>query len=295
MFKLISPLYFIFMACFILFSSPLYAAVSVLDDKHNTVTLARPAQRIISLAPHITEALFAAGAGNKIIGVSAYSDYPEEAKKITHVGGYPSLDLEKIISLKPDLVIAWASGKREQIEKLKAFGLSVFYSEPRYPRDIADTIERFGILAGTTKIANKSSKEFMHHYNTLKKQYAAKTKVKVFYQVWDQPMMTVSSKHLISSIIELCGGENVFGGLTALTPQISLESVLAARPEVIISGGAGKTGSLWKKEWEAWPEVPAVRNGQLYFIDPSLMQRVGPRILQAADKLCEDLDHARKQ
>ena len=292
MFKIISALGFI--TGFFIFSAPLFAAVSVLDDEHHKVTLARPAQRIISLAPHITETLFAAGAGNKIIGVSAYSDYPEAAKKITKVGGYPSLDLEKIISLKPDLVIAWSSGRREQIEKLKMSGLTVFYSEPRYPRDIAHTIERFGVLAGTTETANKSSAAFLHHYNSLKKRYAEKTKVKVFYEVWDKPMMTVSRKHLISSIIELCGGENVFGDLSALTPQISLEAVLAARPDVIVSGGAGKTSPEWLKEWKAWPEIPAVKNDQLYFIDPSLMQRVGPRILQAADKLCEDLDLARK-
>jgi len=271
------------------------AKVTVIDDEKNIVELTKPAQRIISLAPHITESLFSAGAGDKIIGVVSYSDYPEEAKKILRVGGYPSLDLEKIISLKPDLVIVWASGNNnKQIEKLRAFGLNIFMSEPRYPRDIAKTIQRFGVLAGTNKIASKAANDFLQHYELLKSRYSKNKKVKVFYQIWNKPIMTISGNHLISEIIELCGGENVFAKLKTLTPRITLESVIAAKSEVIISGGMGKARPEWLDEWKAWPELPAVKNGQLYFIDPALMQRVGPRILQGADKLCEFLENARR-
>lgn len=188
--------------------------VSVKDDKGNLVTLKQPANRIVSLAPHITESLFAAGAGNKIIGAVSYSNYPEAAKKIPRVGGYPSADLEKVISLKPDLVIAWPSGNNlKQVEKLEAFGIKVFLSEPRYPMDIAKTIQRFGVLAGTTKVANKAEKEFKQHYELLKKKYSKKKKVKVFYQIWNKPIMTINGNHLISDIIDLCGGENVFAEL----------------------------------------------------------------------------------
>ena len=277
-----------------LFTS-VHAEVSVKDDQGNIVTLQQPAKRIISLAPHVTESLFAAGAGDKIIGAVNYSDYPEAAKKIPRVGGYPSADLEKIISLKPDLVIAWPSGNNlKQVEKLTAFGIKVFMSEPRYPQDIAKTIQRFGVLAGTTKIANKATDEFLQHYQLLKTNYSKKQKVKVFYQIWNKPIMTINGNHLISEIIELCGGENVFAGLKTLTPRISLESVLASKSEVIISGGMGKVRPEWLEEWKSWPELPAVKNGQLYFIDPALMQRVGPRILYGADKLCEFLEKARK-
>ena len=270
------------------------AAVSVKDDKGNIVTLQQPAKRIISLAPHITESLFAAGAGDKIIGAVNYSDYPEAAKKIPRVGGYPSADLEKIISLKPDLVIAWPSGNNlKQVDKLSAFGIKVFMSEPRYPQDIAKTIQRFGVLAGTGKTANKAANDFLQHYQHLKKQFSKKQKVKVFYQIWNKPIMTISGNHLISEIIELCGGENVFSDLKTLTPQVSLESVLASKAEVIISGGMGKARPEWIEEWKPWPELPAVKNGQLYFIDPALMQRVGPRILYGADELCAFLEKAR--
>ncbi len=300
MFKQLNPAYILITRIsFFLISLGLFtsaqAAVSVKDDKGNIVTLQQPAKRIISLAPHITESLFAAGAGDKIIGAVNYSDYPEAAKKIPRVGGYPSADLEKIISLKPDLVIAWPSGNNlKQVDKLTAFGIKVFMSEPRYPQDIAKTIQRFGVLAGTTKIANKATHEFLQHYQLLKTNYSKKKKVKVFYQIWNKPIMTINGNHLISEIIELCGGENVFANLQTLTPRISIESVLDSRSEIIISGGMGKARPEWLDEWKRWPVLPAVNNKQLHFIDPALMQRVGPRILQGADKLCELLDRARK-
>ena len=299
MFKQLNPAYILitrisfFLISLGLFTS-VQAAVSVKDDKGNIVTLQQPAKRIISLAPHITESLFAAGAGDKIIGAVNYSDYPEAAKKIPRVGGYPSADLEKIISLKPDLVIAWPSGNNlKQVDKLTAFGIKVFMSEPRYPQDIAKTIQRFGVLAGTSKIANKATNEFLQHYQLLKTNYSKKKKVKVFYQIWNKPIMTINGEHLISEIISLCGGENVFANLKTLTPRISFESVLASNSEVIISGGMGKAHPEWIDEWRPWSDLPAVKNEQLYFIDPALMQRVGPRILFGADKLCEFLEKAR--
>ena len=268
--------------------------IRVIDDTGRVVELKKPAERIISLAPHITESLFAAGAGKKIIGAVSYSDYPEEAKKIPRVGGYPTLDIERIVSLKPDLIIAWASGNSsKQVEKLISLGLTVFMSEPRYPEDIAKTIQRFGMLAGSTNIAEKSYKKFMLHYNALKKRYENKEKIKVFYQIWNKPLMTISGKHLISDIISLCGGENVFASLSTLTPQISLESVLQSKSEVIVSGGMGKARPDWLDDWKAWPALAAVKNEQLYYIDPALMQRVGPRILDGADKLCEIFDKVR--
>lgn len=271
-----------------------FSAVTVIDDEKNEVKLLQPAKRIISLAPHITESLYAAGAGKKIIATVSYSDYPEEAKQIPLVGGYPSLDLEKIISLKPDLVIAWSSGnKKNQVEKLRKFGLTVFMSEPRHPQDIAKTIQRFGVMAGTTVIASQAADKFLQHYESLKNNYSTKTKVKVFYQIWNKPIMTISRQHLISDIIELCGGENVFANIQTMTPRISLEAVLAEKPDSIISGGMGKARPEWLDEWKKWPDLPAVKNEHLYFIEPSLMQRVGPRILQGADKLCNFLDEAR--
>lgn len=287
---------FNFIIIFLFFTTSVYAEIRVTDDMGRIVKLDNPAERIISLAPHITESLFSAGAGNKIIGAVSYSDYPEAAKKIPRVGGYPSLDIEKIISLKPDLIIAWSSGNNAaQVEKLISLGLTVFLSEPRYPKDIAETIRRFGIVSGTSDVALKSYEEFLQHYQMLKERFSSKEKVKVFYQIWNKPLMTISGGHLISNIIELCGGENVFSDIKVLTPRISLESVIESKSEVIVSGGMGKARPDWLDDWRSWTDLPAVKNNQLYFIEPALMQRVGPRILNGADKLCELLDKSRNK
>lgn len=288
--------YFISTILLLLLSSSVYSEVSVVDDKNNIVRLNQPAQRIISLAPHITESLFAAGAGNKVVGVVAYSDYPAAAKKITRIGGYPTADLEKIISLKPDLVIVWPSGNNlKQIETLNTFGIKVYMSEPHYPQDIAKTIQRFGVLAGTSQVAEKAANEFTRHYNALKQSYSHKPKVKVFYQIWNNPLMTINGKHLISNIIELCGGINVFADLKTITPKISIEAVIASQADVIAAGGMEQKTLEWSAEWKRWPQIPAVKQGHIYFIDPDILQRVGPRILLGADELCQKLDQVRNQ
>ena len=272
----------------------LHAVVSVVDDEGTTITLQQPAERIISLAPHITESLFAAGAGHKIIGAVSYSDYPEAAKKITRVGGYPTADIEKIISLKPDLIIAWPAGNNlKQVEKIRAFGIKIYLSEPRYPEDIAKTIQRFGVLAGTSTVADESSNDFLQHYKLLKNRFSKKEKVKVFYQIWNKPLMTINGSHLISNIIELCGGTNVFNDLKTITPKISIEAVIASNAEVIVAGGMGKKRPEWATEWKPWRQLPAVKNGQIHFVNPDILQRVGPRILQGADELCEILEQVR--
>lgn len=286
----------IYQIIFLIFviDSPVFADVSVKDDHGRTVTLQQSAKRIISLAPHITESLFAAGAGDKIIGAMAYSDYPEAAKKIPRVGGYASLDIEKIISLKPDLIIAWASGNNlNQIKKLEDLGFPVFMSEPLYPEDIANSIQRFGVLAATTNVSSVEVDKFLNHYKRLKEDNKNKVKLKVFYQFWNKPIMTINGKHLISKIINLCGGTNVFSNLHSLTPKISIEAVIDSKTEVIIAGDNGSKKLLWMSEWKQWTQIPAVKKERVYFINPDLINRAGPRILQGADALCELLDNAR--
>ena len=270
------------------------AEVSVIDDRGREVTLQQPAKRIISLAPHITESLFAAGAGDNIVGAMEYSDYPEAARKIPRVGGYASLDIEKIVSLKPDLIVVWSSGNNlKEVEKLEALGLTVFMSEPYYPKDIANNIKRFGILTGNTNISSTFVDKYLNHYKRLQKDNEKKEKIKVFYQFWNKPIMTINGKHLISQIINLCGGINVFSELPSLTPKISVEAVIASNTDAIIAGDIGSRKLLWMSEWKQWTQIPAVRKKQIYFINPDLINRAGPRILQGADELCGLLDKAR--
>jgi iron complex transport system substrate-binding protein len=275
---------------------PVQAGISVLDDAGHALVFARPAQRIISLAPHITELLFAAGAGAQLVGVSEFSDYPETARTITRIGGGGGLDLEAIIALQPDLVVAWQSGNPEAgIGRLRALGIPVFISEPRYLGDVPDTLLRLGQLAGTGMQASAQAEAFTRRLLDLGKQYAGQTAVRVFYQVWDQPLMTVNGEHLISDVIRLCGGSNVFGGLPALAPQINVEAVLAADPDVIVIGSDDAGLSAELQAWRQWPAMKAVAQDQLYTVRRELLVRHSPRILDGAEQLCAILEKARSE
>ena len=273
-----------------------FAEIAVKDDTGQLIVLNKPAHRILSLAPHITEILYAAGAGASIVGTVQYSDYPEAARKIPTVGDAQGLDFERILALQPDLIVAWKSGTPVSAqEKLKALGFVVFLSEPRKVADIATNLEHLGQLAGTYKHAQKASREFLEQFQELRLHYERKKKLKVFYQIWDQPLMTINGEHLISKIINLCGGENVFTALTGLAPTVSLEAVLTADPEVIITGGTGREKADWLNFWRQWSELRAVKQNNLFIIDPEIIQRHSPRIILGARKLCDYLDLARNK
>lgn len=273
---------------------PAWAEISVTDDAGQAVILASPAQRIISLAPYITELLFAAGAGQAIVGVTEFSDYPEAARSLAQVGGGSGLDLEAIIALQPDLVVAWQSGNpRGQVERLQSLGITVFLSEPRRLQDVPDTLRRLGQLAGTASAAAARADHFRHRYTELHDNYAARPKVSVFYQIWDQPLMTLNGEHLFSDVLRLCGGENVFGALPALAPQIDLEAVLLADPDVIVVA-ADDGDSPLVSAWQRWPELSAVKHGHVYAIQRDQLVRHSPRILDGAERLCKLLDEVRR-
>lgn len=270
------------------------AQIKLVDDSGRDVVLARPAQRIISLAPNMTELLFAAGAGERIVGADEYSNYPEAAKRIARIGNNAQLDLERIVALKPDLILVWQAGNAQrQLERLLQLGFPAFYSDPRRISDIARAIEQFGRLAGTEVAALAAARAFAARVNELRERYAGRAPVTVFFQIWDQPLMTVNGDHLISDVIALCRGKNVFAGLKALAPTISIEAVLAADPEAIggMAATADQVGSL--NGWKAWPRLKAVAHGNLFVIHPDLISRNSPRILEGARAMCERLNSAR--
>lgn len=268
----------------------LQAEITVQDDTGRGVTLRQPATRIVSLAPHITEQLFAIGAGEKIVGAVEYSDYPEQAQAIPRVGGYSRLDLERILVLEPDLVVAWQSGNDVRtIERLEELGLVVYLSEPRRLPDIADSMERLGSLAGVPEEGRQQAEVFRRRLEELRQQYREKASPTVFYQIWNRPLMTVSGRHLINDVITLCGGRNIFAELDALTPTISLEAVLNADPEVIIASGMGKERPEWLDEWKAWPQLQAVKDDKVFVIDPNIINRATPRLLLGAGQMCRYL------
>lgn len=279
-----------------LLSFPVFAQVSVEDDAGNIVLLDAPAQRVITLAPHLTEIIYAIHAESTLVATVSYSNFPPEAKKIPRVGGYNNIDLESIIRYQPDLVIAWKSGNNQnQIKKIKNLGIAVFLNEPRVIEDVSRTASRLGVLTGRNKQASEFSEQFNRHYAELKQQYQSKSPVKLFYQIWHQPLMTINGEHLISDVIHLCGAINVFADVSVLAPTINVEAVLLADPQMIVTGGMGRQQPEWLDDWKHWPDLAAVKYRQLYYINPDLIQRHGPRILQGAEILCKQVDQARNR
>lgn len=272
------------------------AAITVSDGSGRRITLAQPAQRIVSLAPHLTELLFAAGAGEQVVGVVSYSNWPPAARGLPEVGSYNALDLERVLALRPDLVLAWSSGNNSaQLERLEHLGLTVYRHEPHVPEDIPHMLEQIGLLAGSAVVADAAAAQWRTRLQHLRVQHAQAEPLTVFYQVWHQPLMTVSGAHLISAAIELCGGRNVFAALPVLAPQVSLEAVLAADPQVIIASGMAEERPDWLDDWKRWPQLVAVRDHNLYFIPPDLLQRAGPRFIDGAERLCAALEQARRR
>lgn len=272
------------------------AEIVVRDDAGREVRLATPAKRIVSLAPHVTETLFAAGAGDLIVGAVEYSDYPEAAKKIPRVGGFSRLDLEAVVALKPDLVVGWQSGNSSaHMEKLKAFGVTLYLTQSNHIDDIAPTLERLGDLAGTAPAARAAAKAYRDRLASLRARYSGRPTVRTFYEVWYQPLMTVGGRQIISDAIHLCGGENIFGHLTTMAPAVTEEAVIAANPEVIIASGMGEARPDWVDNWRRWKSLAAVSRDNLFFIPPSIIQRHTPRLLDGAEMLCGHLEKARER
>jgi iron complex transport system substrate-binding protein len=287
-------------AALLIAALPAHAAVSVVDDAGQTVTLAQPARRIVSLAPHVTELIYAAGGGDRIVGTVSYSDYPPQAHEIPRVGDNKALDLERIAALKPDLIVVWRHGNaQKQTDRLRALGMPLFFSEPRKLEGIPDNLEKLGTLMGTEPVANRAAADFRQQVDSLRKTYATRAPVTVFYQVWQQPLMTLNGQHMVSDLLALCGGQNLFAKEAPLVPTVSVEAVVAGNPEAMITAGMGATRpdkpladfSMWEK----WKQVTAVARNNLFVVDGDLVNRAGPRVVKGAAEICKDLDVARSR
>lgn len=270
--------------------------VRVTDDAGRQVTLAQPARRVVSLAPHVTEMLFAAGAGGKLVGAVEYSDYPPAARAIPRVGSFSRIDLERLLVLKPDLAIGWKGGNHAaDLERIEQLGIALYVTDPHRLEDVAHDIERLGVLTGSESAARQSAEAFRTRRTALQQRYGTRPPVRVFYQIWDQPLMTVNGEHVISDVIRLCGGVNVFAGLPILAPVIDVEAVLRADPEAIVASGMAEERPDWLDHWRRWPMLRAVQHDNLFFIPPDLIQRHTPRILDGAERLCRALETARSR
>ena len=269
---------------------PARAEVTVRDAMATTVTLTRPARRIVTLVPHATELVYAAGAGDRMVGTVDYSDYPPSARKLPRIGSMMGVSLEAILRVRPDLVIAWKDGTSPQmIARLREQGVAVYVSRPAQLDDVAREILALGHLAGTDAAAARSAAVYRQRLAKLVTRYRGRTPVSVYYQVSPAPIFTLSDASFIGAVLHLCGGRNVFGALAVPAPQVSLESVVAARPQVMLAGSLSELAM-----WTQWRSIPAVAHGTFYAINTDLASRPGPRLADAAEAICATLDTARQ-
>lgn len=280
---------------FCLLSGAAHAAITVQDDAGDTVVLPRPAQRVISLSPHVTELLFAAGGASRIVGTVRHSDYPPAARDIPRVGDNRQVDIERLLALKPDLLVVWRhNASMRQMEQLRQLGIPLFYSDPHRLQDVPRAIQQLGRMMGTEQEAQRAGAALQKRIDQLTERYSRRPQVRVFYQVWSKPLYTLNDRHIVSDAIRVCGGENIFGRLTAAAPNIGHESVLQENPEAIVSGDRDDQAQATGVDfWKQYPGMLAVRRGNLFAISADLMNRAGPRIVDGAAELCERLEEAR--
>ena len=288
----------VFFLAFSLLAATGYAAPAtprcVQDDLNRKVCAVKPIERIISLAPGVTELVYAAGGGDKVIAVDDHSDYPEAVKPLPKVGGYPNTSAEAVLAMKPDLLVIWSGGNDARLStQLEKIGLNVFYADPVDFDSVASVIRRLGNIMETGKVAEKNADAFYQQYESLRKQFSNAESVNVFFEIWDNPLMTVNGGQIISQSIELCGGVNVFADARVRVPQVGIESVLARNPDAIVSSQIVQTNHDIHSRWQSYPQINAVKNGFLFTIPGDLITRPTPRALKGAEVLCQQLQRVR--
>lgn len=270
------------------------APVEARDDAGLVVRLAQPAQRVVSLGPHLTELAWAAGGGGRLVGAIAYSNHPPEAAKLPVVGDAFAIDYETMVRLKPDLVLAWGSGTNERTKaQLRALGLTVYEVEMRSVAAIEATLRTLGRLMGTGTVAEAAADRLHAQWQALRRRHEGRAPVRVFFQLWPQPLMTVSDRHVIGEALRACGGVNVFADLPTLTPTVNWEAAVQANPQLVV-GAAAPDGRLSTARWPQFRQVDAVRRGHLVAVDGELVHRMGPRFVDGAEQLCAAIDAVRQ-
>jgi len=261
------------------------AEVSVEDDSGHTVTLSRPAQRIIALAPHLVELSYAVGAGKQLVGAIDGSDYPPAARQIDRVGSYRGIPLELIVAKRPDLVLVWASGTPASlVEQLERLDIPVYRSEPRKLEQIAGDLRDIGRLTGHADGGERAASDFEQSLDGTAQRLSPPPRV--FYQLGQAPLTTLAGGQIVTQIIRHCGGEPLFDDAPVLVPQIGWESLVEAQPQVVLAAG---NDDRWQAFWASHDEIPAVRDGALYTLDPDAISRPGPRMLEAVRQVCRVL------
>ncbi len=269
--------------------------IVVTDDSGHRVRVGQPAVRIVTLAPHATELVYALGAGDALVGTMEGSDYPQAARAVPRIGGLNGASLEAVVARHPDLVIVWGGGNPPAlIDRLRILGMPVFDSDPASLAQMAESLRALGQLTGRAAAGEQAARAVEQRANELRRTHRGLKPIPVFYQLWDQPLMTVGAKQIIGALIGECAGVAVpdIGALKSAV--VSREAVLASAPQLIING-AGRASTDPLSQWQRYPWLPAVRHGQLRSMDPDLLQRPGPRLIDGAVQLCALIDQARAE
>jgi iron complex transport system substrate-binding protein len=266
------------------------ATWSVVDDAGIRLELPLPARRIVSLAPGATAMLFAAGAGALVVGTANYSDDPAAARAIPRVGDSQGFDLERILALRPDVIVVWGGGtNRASIELLERRGLRIYHHQVAVLADLPDAIRRLGQLAGTVAVAEPNARQLAARIAALR-AHAVPAQPSVLLQIWDKPVYTVGGRQLLSDVLGYCGFRNVFGDLADAGPAVSVESVIARDPAVIVAVAPSvAAGQAWLAAWRTFPALQAVREQRLLVSVDQRFSRLGPAVVDAAEQLCGQL------
>jgi ABC-type Fe3+-hydroxamate transport system substrate-binding protein len=275
--------WFLFFFLSFTISNVLASSCVVTDDAGQSLQLSSPAKRIIVLAPDLVENVFAIGAGDQVIGVVQGCDYPSAARRIAQVGSYMGIDLERIVALKPDLIIAWKYAFPRQLAALKRLGIPVYVAAPKKLEDVPRLMRHLGCLTAHEQSAEVAAHQFEDSMKHLPVRAANKPRVKVFFQIDRYALMTVNQDSWINQVIELCGGRNLFADAKVIAPEVSRESILMANPDVIFNV-AENNG--WQSAWQRWSQIAAVRDHRLYSIEPDWIARAGPRLVLGARQAC---------
>ena len=271
------------------------AATAVTDDSGRRIILTGTPERIVSLAPGATEMLFAAGAGERIVATVEYSDEPPAAKRIPRIGDSTAVDIERLVALRPDVIVVWPrGGNPSQIEKIARLGFPLYHQQIDTLADLPDSLRRLGDLAETREAAERAARRVEAKLAELDRKYAHEAPLAVFLQVWNRPVYTVGGTQMMSDALRLCGARNVFADIREPSPAVDVEAVIARNSDVIVAVAPPGVASAWLAEWRRFPGLSAVRNDRLIAFEDQRLSRLGPSAVDATEALCEALDAVRR-
>jgi len=279
-------------ACIVLLTSCLLSCLAACSEDSVPRSAEASYSRIVTLAPNLTELVYAAGASSTLVGVSAYSDYPPVARELPIVGDAFMVDQEQLAVLQPDLLLVWESGTPAHVvDELRRVGYDVETIRTRSLEDVAIALRRIGELTGNVETAEQAASDYMQDLQVIREQHTGAERLRVFYQVSRRPLFTINGEHYVSELIGLCGGENIFSDLNDLAPTVDVEAVVERDPEVMLASSDAGDGAF--EEWERWPHIAANRYRNRFIVPADAIGRATPRLVTAAGAVCEAFQQAR--